>query len=157
MIQPLNPDDLAPLFTLPDQDGNAATLSDYNDQWVVLFFYPKNDTPGWTQEARDFTDLISRFAKLDASILGVSPDSQKSHAKFITKYDLKVRLLSDPDHVVMEQYGVWRLKKMYGREFIGVVRSTFLINPQGVIAEIWNNVRVKGHAEKVYQTLDELT
>lgn len=101
--------------------------------------------------------MISRFAKLDASILGVSPDSQKSHTKFIAKYDLKVRLLSDPDHEVMEQYGVWRLKKMYGKEFMGVVRTTFLINPQGVIAKIWNNVRVKGHAEKVYQTLDELT
>lgn len=93
--------------------------------------------------------------KLDASILGISPDSQKSHTKFIEKYNLKVRLLCDPDHTVMAQYGVWRLKKMYGREFMGVVRSTFLIDPQGYIAKVWNNVRVKGHAEKVYQALAE--
>ncbi len=101
--------------------------------------------------------MISRFAKLDASILGISPDGQKAHIKFVEKYDLKVRLLSDPDHTVMEQYGVWRLKKMYGKEFMGVVRTTLLINPQGVVEKAWNNVRVKGHAEKVYQALSELT
>ncbi len=100
--------------------------------------------------------MISRFAKLDASILGVSPDSQKAHTQFIEKYQLKVHLLSDTDHAVMAQYGVWRLKKMYGKEFMGVVRTTFLINPKGRIAKVWNNVRVKGHAEKVYQALTEL-
>jgi len=99
--------------------------------------------------------LISRFAKLDASILGVSPDSQAAHKKFIEKYQLKVRLLSNIDHHVMEQYGVWRLKKMSGKEFMGVVRTTFLIDPQGYIAKVWANVRVKGHAEKVYQALAE--
>ena len=89
--------------------------------------------------------------------MGISPDGQKAHIKFVEKYDLKVRLLSDPDHTVMEQYGVWRLKKMYGKEFMGVVRTTLLINPQGVVEKAWNNVRVKGHAEKVYQALSELT
>lgn len=101
--------------------------------------------------------MISRFAKLDASILGVSPDRQEAHAKFIEKYQLKVHLLSDTDHTVMEQYGVWRLKKMYGKEFMGVVRTTFLINPKGRVEKIWSNVRVKGHVEKVYQALTELT
>ncbi len=148
--------DPAPEFCLPDQNGNEVCLKDFRGKWVILYFYPKDNTKGCTMEALDFTRMLDEFRKLGAVVIGVSPDSIESHQKFIKKHGLKVTLLSDPEHKVLEAYGVWQLKKMYGREYYGVVRSTFLIDPDGKIAYIWRKVRVKGHAEKVKKVLEEL-
>lgn len=122
----------------------------------ILYFYVRDNTKGCTLEAIDFTENLKDFEKLNAVVLGVSPDSVKSHLKFAEKHDLKIPLLSDPEHEVSEKYGVWQLKKMYGREYFGVVRSTFLINPEGYIKYAWKKVRVKGHVEEVKQKLSEL-
>jgi peroxiredoxin Q/BCP len=146
----------APAFTLEDQDGKKVKLSDFAGQWVVLYFYPKDNTSGCTAEACDFTDNISQFKKLDTVVLGVSPDSAASHRKFIDKHNLKISLLADPDHGVLEKYGVWQTKSMYGREYKGVVRSTFLIDPSGKIARVWEKVKVKGHVDDVKAALKEL-
>ena len=154
MADLLNIGDRAPDFTSQDQDGNPVSLQDYSDCWLVLYFYPKDNTPGCTTEAKDFTAYREQFNELGADILGVSPDSEKSHCKFIDKQDLSIKLLSDPDNKVIEAYKVWRLKKFMGKEYMGVVRSTFLISPDGKIVQIWDKVRVKAHAEKV---LSELT
>ena len=143
----------APDFSAPDQNGNTVTLSDYQNRWLVLYFYPKDNTPGCTTEAKDFTAYLQEFAELGADILGVSPDSAKLHCKFIDKHDLSIKLLSDPEHEVIEAYGAWRLKKFMGKEYMGVVRSTFLISPQGKIAQVWDKVRVKAHVEKVRDEL----
>ena len=147
--------DKAPDFPLPDHRGTNVRLSDHLGKWVVLYFYPKDNTSGCTKEALAFTELKSKFDSLDAVILGVSPDSVESHHKFREKHALTVRLLSDPEHKVLEQYGVWQLKKMYGREYHGVVRSTFLIDPEGKVAEVWRRVKVKGHAEAVRCSLSD--
>ena len=154
MADLLNIGDRAPDFTSQDQEGNPVSLQDYSDRWLVLYFYPKDNTPGCTTEAKDFTAYREQFNELGADILGVSPDSEKSHCKFIDKHYLSIKLLSDPDNKVIEAYKVWRLKKFMGKEYMGVVRSTFLISPDGKIAQIWDKVRVKAHAEKV---LSELT
>jgi len=146
----------APPFELQDQDGKNVSLKEFAGKWVVLYFYPKDDTPGCTTEACQFSEGIEAFAGLDAVVLGCSPDSPASHAKFAAKYDLKVRLLSDPDHRVMEQYGAWGEKKMYGKTVEGVVRSTVLIDPQGRIAYHWPNVKADGHAAAVRAKLEEL-
>ena len=146
----------APQFTLNNKDGKAVSLSDYDGKWRVVYFYPKDYTSGCTQEAVDFSALLPEFEKEGAVVFGVSPDSEKSHARFAEKHGLKVELLSDPEHSVMERYGVWQLKKMYGKEYKGVVRSTFLINPQGVIAKSWEKVKVKNHASEVQAALCEL-
>jgi peroxiredoxin Q/BCP len=146
----------APEFCLPDQDGNQVCLKDFSGKWVVLYFYPKDMTKGCTLEAIDFSSALPEFNQMNAVILGVSPDSVERHQKFRAKEDLKVTLLSDPDHTVLEQYGVWQLKKMYGREYYGVVRSTFLINPETMIVHSWPKVRVKGHVEAVKTKLHEL-
>ena len=148
--------DKAPEFCLPNQDENEICLRDLKGKWIVLYFYPKDNTPGCTTEACDFTEAMPDFEGLDAVILGVSPDSPKKHRNFITKKELGITLLSDENKEVLEQYGVWQLKKMCGREYMGVVRSTFLIDPDGNIAEIWRNVRVKGHVEKVKERLASL-
>ena len=121
----------APAFTLTDKDGQKISLKNYIGKWIVLYFYPKDNTSGCTSEAKDFTDTMPVFKKKGAVIIGISPDSEKSHANFVKKHDLKITLLSDSDHKVLEKYGVWQLKKMYGREYMGVVRSTFLIDPKG--------------------------
>ncbi|RME23118.1 MAG: thioredoxin-dependent thiol peroxidase [Candidatus Zixiibacteriota bacterium] len=147
----------APAFTLPDQDGNKVKLTDFKGQWVVLYFYPKDDTPGCTTEACEFTSNLKQFDKLNAVVLGVSPDTPESHRKFIAKYKLKLTLLSDPEHKVMQKYGGWGIKKQYGREYEGVIRSTFLIDPQGKIAHLWRKVKAAGHAEKVKAKLESLT
>ena len=147
----------APAFTLPDQDDNNRKLSDFAGQWVVLYFYPKDNTPGCTTEACEFTDGIEAFDKLNATVLGVSPDSTSSHRKFIAKHKLSVALLSDSDRKVMDKYGAYGVKKMYGKETMGVIRSTFLIDPKGKIAHSWTNVRAAGHAEKVREKLSELS
>ena len=146
----------APVFTLVDQDGSKVKLSDFNGQWIVLYFYPKDDTPGCTTEACEFTTHLKQFEKLKAVVLGVSPDSSASHQKFIDKYKLKFPLLSDPDKKVMEKYGAFGPKKMYGKEVVGVIRSTFIIDPKGKVAYAWRKVKAAGHAEKVHQKLTEL-
>ena len=143
-------------FCLPDQNEEEVCLHDYRGKWVVLYFYPKDNTAGCTAEALDFTAHLDEFKAINAEILGVSPDSPQSHIKFIAKKELKLRLLSDTSHAVLETYGVWQLKKMYGREYYGVVRSTYLIDPDGNIAHIWPKVKVKGHAESVLQKIKEL-
>lgn len=146
----------APDFSAPDQNGNAVSLKDKSDRWLVLYFYPKDNTPGCTTEAKDFTEYAAQFKELGAEIIGVSPDSEKSHCKFIAKQNLSIQLLSDPEHKVIEAYGAWRLKKFMGKEYMGVVRSTFLISPDGKIARVWDRVRVKAHVEKVLQELQTL-
>lgn len=146
----------APAFSLPNEDGRAVRLADFWGRWVVLYFYPKDDTPGCTTEACEFTGGIKAFDRLSATVLGVSPDSPESHLKFIAKYKLHIALLSDPRHEVMEKYGAWGVKKMYGKETAGVIRSTFLIDPEGRIAYVWPRVTAAGHAEKVREKLAEL-
>lgn len=146
----------APAFTLENQDGNKTKLSDYAGKWVVLYFYPKDDTPGCTTQACDFSASIDAYGALDAEVIGVSPDGPEKHQKFIAKHDLKVTLLCDPEHGVMEKYGAWGEKMMYGKKTIGVKRSTVLIDPKGKVAHHWPNVRAKGHAEKVQDMLSEL-
>lgn len=148
--------DKAPVFTLNDQNGSKTKLGDFKGKWVVLYFYPKDNTPGCTTEACEFTTHLKHFEKLNAKVLGVSPDSIDSHRKFIDKYKLKFNLLSDPDKKVMEKYGAFGLKKMYGKEVMGVIRSTFIIDPKGKIAHFWRKVKAAGHAEKVHQKLSEL-
>ncbi len=147
---------IAPNFCLPDQDENKVCLEDFKGKWVILYFYPRDNTPGCTKEAIEFSEHFEEFSKLDAVILGVSADSTKSHKKFIDKHNLKVTLLSDIDHDVLEKYGVWELKKRYGREYYGTVRSTFIIDPEGKIRRAFKNVKVKGHVDEVKQTLEEL-
>jgi len=146
----------APAFALPDQDGRVARLGDFAGSWVVLYFYPKDDTPGCTTEACEFTDGIEAFEKLEAVVLGCSPDTPDSHRRFIANHDLKITLLSDPDHAVMEAYGAWGEKSMYGRTTMGVIRSTVLIDPRSKVAFHWPNVKAAGHAEKVREKLAEL-
>ncbi|MBN1496742.1 MAG: peroxiredoxin [Spirochaetes bacterium] len=145
----------APDFTLPDSDGNAMALKDLRGSWVVLYFYPRDNTSGCTTEALDFTARVPAFKRLKASIIGVSPDSRASHLKFMGKLGPGLTLLSDVNRRVLSRYGVWQLKKLYGKESYGVVRSTFLIDPSGVIRRIWEKVRVNGHAEEVLDALKQ--
>ena len=142
--------DQSPDFLLKDDLGKPVQLSQFKGQSVVLFFYPKDDTPGCTKEAIAFSEKLSEFEAHNTIVLGISKDSVESHKKFSEKYSLKVQLLSDPDLTVMKSYGVWREKKNYGKSYMGVVRTTFLIKPDGLIEKIWNNVRVNGHSEKVF-------
>lgn len=146
----------APSFSAKNQAGDLVKLEDFQSNWLVLYFYPKDDTPGCTVEAKDFSQYSPQFDAKKAKILGVSPDSEKSHCKFIHKHDLSIQLLSDPEHQLCEAYGVWQLKKFMGKEYMGVVRSTFLIAPDGNLAHTWSNVRTKGHVEKVLSKLQEL-
>ena len=146
----------APSFTLLDQDEKEVSLADLRGSWVVLYFYPRDDTPGCTTEACEFTEGIEAFRGFDAAVLGCSPDTPAKHRKFIEKYDLAVRLLSDPERKVMEAYGAWGEKKMYGKAVTGVIRSTVLIDPKGKVAHHWPNVKAKGHAAKVRERLEEL-
>ena len=146
----------APKFTLADQDENLVSLDDFAGSWLVLYFYPKDDTPGCTTEACEFTEGIESFRNLDAVVLGCSPDTPERHRRFIEKYDLGVRLLSDPDHRVMELYEAWGEKVLYGRKSVGVKRSTVIIDPEGRVAHRWKSVRVKGHAAKVRERLEAL-
>jgi peroxiredoxin Q/BCP len=148
--------DKAPAFTLPDQDGTPVKLSGFEGSWVVLYFYPKDDTPGCTTEACDFTGGIEEFQKLDAVVLGCSADTPASHRAFIAKHGLKITLLSDASREVMTRYGAWGEKTMYGRTTMGVIRSTVLIDPRGKVAFHWPNVKAAGHAEKVREKLEEL-
>lgn len=133
----------APDFKLPNQNDKTVTMKDYKGKWVVLYFYPKDNTSGCTKEACDFTDSIKSYEKLNAIVLGVSPDSTESHRIFTKKYNLKIDLLSDPDKKVHREYGAWSKKKNYGKEYEGVIRSTYIISPDGKIADMWNNVKVR--------------
>lgn len=146
----------APDFCLPNQDEVEICLQDLKGKWVVLYFYPKDNTPGCTTEALDFTAHLEEFEELGAVVLGVSPQGCDSHKRFIEKKDLKVTLLCDEEIEVLKKYGAWGMKKMYGKEYEGVIRTTVLIDPQGNIAYIWPKVRVKGHVEKVLEKLREL-
>ncbi len=152
----LEPGTRAPAFQLKDDQGRTVKLSDFKGRPVVLYFYPKDDTPGCTKEACAFRDASSRLEKLGAVVLGVSPDSVESHAKFRDKYHLNFPLLSDPQHRVAEKYGAWREKNMYGKKTMGIQRSTYLIGPDGKIAKVWKRVRVDGHDRQVLEALAEL-
>lgn len=145
----------APDFTLQASSSETISLHDYRGKNVVLYFYPKDMTPGCTTEACDFRDFHDDFAKLNTVVLGISPDDVKSHDKFTAKHELPFPLLADTDHRVAESYGVWVLKKMYGREYMGIERSTFLIDAQGNIAHAWPKVKVKGHVQEVLATIKE--
>ncbi|MFX1456261.1 MAG: thioredoxin-dependent thiol peroxidase [Promethearchaeota archaeon] len=146
----------APKFCLPDKDNTDVCLDDFKGKYVVLYFYPKDNTPGCTTEAIGFTGILPELQKLDATVVGISPDSPESHAKFIEKKNLKVTLLSDLDKNVLKAYGKWGKKKFRGKEYIGVTRSTFLIDPNGNIAHIWPKVSVNGHPEEVQGILKKL-
>jgi peroxiredoxin Q/BCP len=146
----------APGFCLEDPDRGEMCLKDLEGKWVVLYFYPKDNTKGCTMEALEFTAAEDEFTAKNAVIIGVSPDSLKSHTNFRQKHDLSINLLSDTEKEVLEAYGVWQKKKMYGREYMGVVRSTYLINTEGKVAHVWPKVRVKGHVDNVMEKLSEL-
>lgn len=148
--------DAAQPFVLVDQDGERVDLEGFSGKWVVLYFYPKDDTPGCTIEACEFTEGIEAFADLDAVVLGCSPDSPEDHRAFITKHGLKIQLLSDPGHEVMEAYEAWGEKTLYGKVSIGVKRSTVIIDPDGKIAHRWKRASAKGHAAKVKERLEAL-
>jgi peroxiredoxin Q/BCP len=153
VTHPLEAGDPAPDFTLPASSGRTASLADYAGKTLILFFYPKDDTEVCTREAVAFSDAHQRFTRRKAALLGVSRDSLGDHRKFIAKHKLKVRLGSDEDGAVCNAYGVWAEKQLYGRKFMGIVRSTFLIGPDGVILKVWRNVRVPGHVDAVYDLL----
>ena len=141
--------DTAPDFTLPTDGGGSLALADLKGSNVVLYFYPKDMTPGCTTEAQDFRDRAAEFFKANTVIVGASKDSPARHDKFKAKHDLNFALVSDEDGALCEAYGVWRMKKFMGLEFLGIVRTTFLIDDEGLIREVWPKVRVKGHAEAV--------
>lgn len=148
--------DKAPDFTLPGNGGSTIKLSDHLGKAVVLYFYPKDDTPGCTVEAKDFTTMAGDFAKAGATVIGMSPDSVKSHDKFVKKHDLGIALAADEEKTVLDAYGVWKEKSMYGKTYMGVERTTVLIAKDGTIARIWNKVSVPGHAEDVLATVKAL-
>jgi peroxiredoxin Q/BCP len=140
---------LAPDFKLPDEKGIQRSLSDYRGKEIVLYFYPKDDTPGCTTEACSFRDDYSAYEKAGVVILGVSADSPQSHAKFKEKYHLPFTLLADENHEICEKYGVWAKKKMMGREFMGILRTTFLISKEGMIAKVYEGVKPAGHSQEI--------
>ena len=146
----------APSFCARDTHGKEHCLEDYKGKWVVLYFYPKDSTPGCTIEAVDFTVRKAEFRAMGAEVIGVSGDSEKSHQKFTDKHDLDITLLSDPDRKIMQPYGAWSEKSMYGKTFLGIVRSTVLIDPEGRVAHHWPKVSAKGHADEVKEKLAEL-
>ncbi|WP_281890141.1 thioredoxin-dependent thiol peroxidase [Paenibacillus sp. YYML68] len=146
----------APTFTLMAGNGEPVSLQDYVGRNVVIYFYPKNMTPACTEEACQFRDYHGEFADKGTVVLGISPDPVRSHERFAGKYELPFTLLSDPEYEAAKAYGVWALKKLYGREYMGIVRSTFLIDRQGRLVREWRNIRVKGHVEQVLEAVREL-
>lgn len=148
--------DTIPAFCLPNQDEEEICFRDIKGKWAIVYFYPKDNTPGCTTEACDFTAALPDFTGMDAIVLGVSPDSPRKHRNFIEKKELKITLLADEEKELCKRFGVWQLKKNYGKEYMGVVRSTFLIAPDGTLAYKWDKVRVKGHVEAVKEKLAEL-
>jgi peroxiredoxin Q/BCP len=146
----------APAFTLEDQTGTTRSLQEQRGRWVVLYFYPKDHTSGCTKEACQFQEATPRFKKVDAVIFGVSPDEVASHARFAEKWGLQFTLLADPEKKMLADYGVWQKKSMYGRQYLGVVRTTYLIDPKGIVAARWDKVKVPGHEDAVLDKLKEL-
>lgn len=146
----------APEFNLPDKDNKEVSLKHFKGKYIILYFYPKDNTPGCTTEAIGFTGILPELQKLNAKVIGISPDTPESHRKFIEKKNLRVILLSDVDKKVIKQYGKWGKNKFRGKEYVGVIRSTFLIAPDGKIAHIWPKVSVKGHPEEVQKVLTDL-
>lgn len=149
----LNPGDTAPDFTLLETGGGTRSLHDFLGKRVILFFYPKDDTPGCTREACGFRDSYAEYQGIDAEILGISPDDIRSHGKFAAKFDLPFPLLADTDHRVSEEYGAWGEKSMYGRKYMGMLRTTYLIDAAGKIEQVWTRVKPKGHADEVLAAL----
>jgi peroxiredoxin Q/BCP len=149
MIPKVKKGDKAPDFTLQDQRGDSHTLSDYKGQWVLVYFYPRDNTPGCTIEACAIRDHFPEFATLDVKVFGISTDTVKKHANFVKKYDLPFTLLADEDQEVVELFGVWGLKKFMGREFMGTHRMSFLIDPKGKVGKVYEKVKVKLHAQEV--------
>jgi peroxiredoxin Q/BCP len=152
----IEPGRKAPAFALNDQDGHTHRLSDYSGRPVVLYFYPKDDTPGCTKEACEFRDTLPKFKPGRAAVLGVSILDEASKAKFARKYDLTFPLLADPEHEVAEKYGAWQQRSMYGRNFMGVGRTTYLIDKDGKVAKRWDKVKVDGHAAEVLEAVNAL-
>lgn len=146
----------APGFCLPDTDGKEVCLKDFSEKWVVLYFYPKDNTSGCTIEATDFTALKEEFRKLGAEILGVSADSTASHQAFVRKHSLAITLLSDEQRRVVNDWGVWGKKKLYGKQYEGIIRTTFLIDPKGTVREVWDKVSVQNHVKNVLERLKAL-
>ena len=151
MAKELKIGDAAPAFSLPANGGQTVSLSDFSNRKLVVYFYPKDNTPGCTTEAIDFTAAVKDFDKANTDIVGVSADSVKKHENFIEKHGLGITLLSDEEQKMLNAYGVWVEKNMYGRKFMGIERATFLIDPDGKIEQIWRKVRVKGHVEAVLE------
>lgn len=147
---------VAPEFCLPNQDDVEICLRDLKGKWIVLYFYPKDNTPGCTTEACDFSEAAPDFSTLNAVILGVSADSTAKHRDFIDKKDLNITLLSDEEKGMLQAYSVWQMKKNYGKEYMGIVRSTLIIDPKGLVKALWKNVKVKDHARIVKEKLEEL-
>lgn len=152
----IEPGRKAPAFALNDQHGHAHRLADYAGRPLVLYFYPKDDTPGCTQETCDFRDRLPQFRRGKAAVLGVSILDEKSKARFAGKHDITFPLLADADHAVAEKYGVWQEKSRYGRKYMGIARTTYLIAADGRVARRWDNVKVPGHVEEVYQAVRQL-
>jgi thioredoxin-dependent peroxiredoxin len=146
----------APQFSLPDQDGNQVALADLKGQPVVIYFYPKDDTPGCTTQACGIRDQWAEFEAAGAAVLGISPDDVDSHARFAGKFDLPHRLLADPDHEAIAPYGAWGTKSMYGREYEGVLRATILVDVDGQVAAVWPKVQPKAHADDVLKAIAAL-
>jgi peroxiredoxin Q/BCP len=149
----LEPGDVAPPFALEDEDGRMVSLADFAGRRVVVYFYPKDDTPGCTKEACQFSDLLEDFERLGVDVLGISPDTPASHRRFRAKHGLRVRLLSDPSHEVMSRYGAYGEKTLYGRTTLGVIRSTVIVGADGRVERAWYGVRADGHAGKVLEAL----
>lgn len=152
----IEPGKKAPSFSLPDQQGKMHSLADYAGQPLVIYFYPKDDTPGCTKESCAFQDNLPKFKKRKAAVLGMSMLDSESKAKFATKYDLTFPLLADENHAVMEKFGVWQEKSMYGKKYMGVARTTYLIGPDGKVVKRWDGVKVDGHAEEVLAAVQAL-
>ena len=149
--------DKAPLFTLPDQNGQEHALADYKGKWVLLYFYPKDDTPGCTKEACTIRDNYDAFRKREIIVLGVSTDTVKEHKKFVEKHDLPFTLLADEEKEVVNLYGVWGKKKFMGREYMGTSRNSYLIDPDGNIAKVYKGVKPEEHAEEVLRDIKEFS
>jgi thioredoxin-dependent peroxiredoxin len=143
----------APDFTLSASGGNTVSLHDMKGRQVILYFYPKDDTPGCTKEAGQFRDLFPDFSGSGAVVLGISPDHVGSHNKFVAKYDLPFTLLADPGHEIARTYGVWKEKRNYGKKYMGIERTTFLIDGDGIVRRVWHNVRANGHAQRVLEAI----
>ena len=155
MTTTLQAGDPAPDIALPDEHGTVHRLADRAGRWTVVYFYPEDDTPGCTTEACQFRDLNERIVSEDAEVWGISPDGASSHARFRSKFGLPFTLLSDEDHAVADRYGAWGMKQNYGREYEGLIRSSFLVGPDGRIAKVWPKVKADGHAERVLEALRE--